>query len=246
MLDISPHQAAGGDITGGTVADWLVTGWFTPDYRPLAEAFAGNLRAHGAPCHLWSKPALGEWNTRRKPTVVLETMDAYPGKTVVLMDVDCVVRGDISPITHTNRDVGIVVIARNMANRTGLRHWLAMECSSRVVVFRPTDGARRFAQAWDAQIERSAFAHDEHSMAWAFLSSVGVGFTYIDQRFSGREVGQLPNAVIVHDSEHEKARKRQRGGLREVLRDIERRYFRTGRTKARKLQGEMSVLVETA
>jgi hypothetical protein len=237
---------AHGDLRGGHFGDWLVTGWFTPNYRPLAEAFAGNLRAHGAPYHLWAKPPLGEWNTRRKPSVVLDTMDAYPGKTVVLMDVDCTIRGDISPITRTNRDVGIVVIARNMRNGRRWRHWLAMECSSRVVVFRPTDGARRFAKAWAAQIERSAFPHDEHAMAWAFLSSVGVDFSYIDQRFSGREVGQLPDAVIVHDSEHEKARKHQRGGLREVLRDIERRYFRTGRTKARKLQGEMSVLVETA
>jgi hypothetical protein len=247
MHDISPSGTGVGDIKGGTVGDWLVTGWFTPNYRPLAEAFAANLSQHGAPFHLWAKPNLGKgWNTSRKPAVVLETMAAYPGKTVVLMDVDCIVRGDIAPITRTNRDVGIVVIARNMRNGRHWRHWLAVECSSRVVVFRPTDGARAFAKTWAARIERSAFPHDEHSMAWAFLASVGVHFSYIDQRYSGREVGQLPDAVICHDSAHEKQRKGQRSGFKAALQAIERRYFRTGRTKAGKLKGELSVLIESA
>ena len=46
--------------------------------------------------------------------MVLEAMDAYPGKTVILMDVDCLVRGDIEPVTQIGGDVGIVVIARNV------------------------------------------------------------------------------------------------------------------------------------
>jgi hypothetical protein len=30
--------------------------------------------------------------------VVLEAMDRYPGKTVILMDIDCQVHGDIRPV----------------------------------------------------------------------------------------------------------------------------------------------------
>ena len=80
---------ASGDLVGGQIGDWLVIGWFTEDstYRPLAEAFGANLSQHGAPFHLFAKPSLGAWNTRWKPAVVLEAMDAYPGKTLVLMDV---------------------------------------------------------------------------------------------------------------------------------------------------------------
>jgi hypothetical protein len=98
------------------LGDWLAIGWFTEDstYRPLAEALAANLSQHGAPFHLFAKPSLGAWNTRRKPAVVLEAMDAYPGKTLVLMDVDCRLRGDIEPVTQIGGDVGIVVIARNV------------------------------------------------------------------------------------------------------------------------------------
>ena len=156
-----------GDYTGGQVDDWLVTGWFTEDatYQPLAEAFAANLREHGVPFHLFAKPSVGAWNTGRKPLVVLEAMDAYPGKAVVLMDVDCVVRGDIAPVTRIDADVGVVVIARNVRKGKRLAHWIATECSSRVVVFRPTKGARAFAMNWSEQIARSDISPPA-STAW--------------------------------------------------------------------------------
>ena len=237
-----------GDLVGGQVGDWLVTGWFTEDdvYRPLAEAFAFSLSEHGAPFHLWAKPALGTWNTRRKPEVVLEAMDAYPGKTVVLMDVDCVLSGNIAPVTQIHGDVGIVVIARNVRRKRRWAHWLSVECSSRVVVFRPTDGARVFAQTWADQIERSHVNHDEHSMAWAYLSSPGVRFDYIDQAYSGRETGTVPDAVIVHDSAHDEQRRAERGPIKRVLRAFERRFLRTGRTRSSRLKGELGVLLKAS
>jgi hypothetical protein len=231
---------ADGDIRGGLADDWLVVGWFTPSYRSLSEAFAAQLDQHGAPHHLFARPSLGEWNTTRKPAVVMEAMDAYPGKTIVLMDVDCIIRGEVEPVTQVAGDVGIVVIARNQKNGKRWRHWLALECSSRVVVFRPTDKARAFAQKWASHISDSAVCHDEHSMAWAFLSSPDVRFTYLDQAYSGREVSLLPDGIITHDSAHEK---RKRGGFKQWLRAIEQ-PFRTGRTKADKLQGEMSSLLK--
>jgi hypothetical protein len=149
-----------GDLLGGQLGDWLAIGWFTEDstYRPLAEALAANLSQHGAPFHLFAKPSLGAWNTRRKPAVVLEAMDAYPGKTLVLMDVDCRLRGDIEPVTQIGGDVGIVVIARNVRRRRRWAHWLSVECSSRVVVLRPTEGARAFARTWAAQSLNRKFA----------------------------------------------------------------------------------------
>jgi hypothetical protein len=230
-----------GDLIGGQVGDW-----FTPNYRPLAEAFAANLSEHGAPFHLFAKPSLGAWNTRRKPAVVLEAMDAYPGKTVVLMDVDCRLRGDIEPVTQIGGDVGIVVIARNVRRRRRWAHWLSVECSSRVVVLRPTEGARAFARTWAAQIEASAVNHDEHSMAWAYLSSPGVHFDYIDQKYSAREIGRIPDAVIEHDSAHDEARRASRGRFQTLLREVERRFLRTGRTRQSRLKGEMSVLVKAS
>ena len=212
-----------GDLVGGHIGDWLVTGWFTPNYRPLA---------------------LGGWDTSPKPAVALEAMDLYPGKTLVLMDVDCIVRGDIAPVTQIRGDVGVTVIARNTRKGRRWSHSLLVEASSRVVVFRPTAGARAFAQAWADEIERSAIRHDENSMAWAFLSSPGVDFDYIPQEFSGREAGTVPDAVIVHDSAHDEQRRAARGPFKQALRAFERRFLRSGRTRQSRLKGEMSVLVK--
>lgn len=234
-------MAVSGDIIAEGKRDWLVIGWFTPDYRPLANKLAANLAEHGAHFHLFAKPALGTWNTRRKPEVVLEAMDRYPGKTLVLMDVDCVVRGNITPAADILGDVGIIVIARNQRRRRRVAHWLAMECSSRVVVFRPTDKARAFAETWADTIERSDVNHDEHSMAWAYLASPSVDFEYIDQAYSGRELGQVAGAVIEHDSAHDEQRRARRGPIRQALRAFERRFLRSGRSQESRLQGALSV-----
>ena len=237
---------ADNDIRGGQVGDWLVTGWFTPDYRPLAEAFAANLAEHSAPFHLFAKPQLGGWDTSPKPAVVLEAMDLYPGKTLVLMDVDCIVRGDIAPVTQIRGDVGVTVIARNTRKGRRWSHSLLVEASSRVVVFRPTAGARAFAQAWADEIERSTIRQDENSMAWAYLSSPGVRFDYIDQAYSGREAGTVPDAVIVHNSAHDELRRPARGPFKQALRAFERRFLRSGRTRASRLKGEMAVLLKAS
>ena len=234
-----------GHPIGGTVGDWLAIGWFTPDYRPLAEAFAAKLAEHRAPFHLFAKSSLGAWNTRRKPTVVMEAMEAYPGKTLVLMDIDCILHDDIAPVTDIAGDAGVVVIARNMRKGRKWKHWIATECSSRVVVFRPTEGARAFASKWAETIKRRDFAHDEHSMIWAMLFSLSTTrFDYIDQLYSAREIGQIPDAVIVHDSAHDEERRASRGRFKTLLREFERRLLRTGRTRQSRLKGEMSVLVK--
>ena len=114
------------------------------------------------------------------------------------------------------------------------------------MVFRPTEGARAFAQTWADTIERSTVNHDEHSMAWAYLSSPGIHFDYIDQRFSAREIGQIADALIEHDSAHDEERRASRGRFKTLLREFERRFLRSGRTRQSRLKGEMSVLVKAS
>jgi len=246
---MSTATATPSDIKSGAIpGDWLVIGWFTPDYRPLAEAFATNLAEHQIPHHLFAKAKLDAgWNTLRKPSVVLEAMELYPDRTLVLMDVDCIVRGDISPVVDVAGDVGITVICQNVPGRTDRRwrrgrdaewrHWIATECSSRVVVFRPTEGARAFAKAWEWHIDHGHVNHDEHSMVWAFMRSAGrTSFSYLDRRYSGREVTDILDGVIVHDSAHTKQRTKVRGRIKSALRHLERRLLRSGRSRAAKQQ----------
>src|SRR5262245_42692702 len=136
--------SASGDMVGGQVGDWLVTGWFTPDYPAVGRGIRGQPDRARRRISLVGEAIARRLEHSRKPSVVLETMDAYPGKTIILADVDCVMRGDVAPAAQIDGDVGITVIARNVHNGRKWRHWISTECSSRVVVFRPTGGARTF------------------------------------------------------------------------------------------------------
>jgi hypothetical protein len=207
---------------------WLVAGWFTPDYGPRAKQLASSLDAVGAPYHLWSRDKVtGGWDVLRKAAVVLQTMDAYPGKTLVLMDVDCVVRGDIAPATNLAADVALTIKPRLSRNLLWWQRRLVVTLGSRVMVFRPTEGARSFAQEWDrlcAQTRRGRSA--EIPLAWAFLLRPDLSYAQLDKRYAGREVdlsGDVPSdAVICHDRAH---------GKRTLLQAVEQRLFRKGRTK---------------
>jgi len=220
------------DIRGGTPTDWLVCGWFTPDYRHLAEKFAANLDQAGAPYHLWAKPKSERgWNTWRKPSVVLETIDAYPGKTVILMDVDCVVRGDIEPVSRIAGDVGLTIIARSARLFWPPHERIVIKAISRVVVFRPMKAARGFASEWARRCEATHYEGDEAALRAAFLTCPGVAFSHLDRRYSGLHEGA--EAVVGHESEHAKTRLPTIG---ERLKGIEQ-HFRTGRTRAAKQAG---------
>lgn len=212
------------DIRGiAPVGDWLVVGWFTPDYRPLAEKFAANLEAYQAPFHLFfkSKSEKG-WNTWRKPSVVLEAMAAYPDRTLVLMDVDCILNGDIAPLTEIGGDVGIRVNARRARLLWPMHKRVVLKATSQVAVFHPTEGAKRFASEWERQCAQTHYSGDEAAMLQAFLTVPGVAFTQIGKP-----------TMVGHESAHAGRKPRT---VKERLKAIERR-FRTGRTQAAKEAG---------
>jgi hypothetical protein len=227
------HTATAGDIKGGAQGDWLVTGWFTPNYRPLAEKLAANLTEFNAPFHLWAKSkAASGWNTWRKPSVVIETLDAYPGRTVILMDTDCIVRGDLAPMVDFDGDVSLTLKARHVRLLHGLHKRLTLKTSSRVVVFRPTAGARLFAQEWERLLQSSPYEGDEVCMVMAFLRRAEISYCHLDPRFAGDEVGNtVSDAVISHYGAHGRTKSSRLGN---ALKEIERRCFRRGRSQAAK------------
>lgn len=222
---------AGGDIQRTDDSkDWLVIGWFTPDYRPLAVKLAGTLEAHGAPHHLFSKEKRhGVWDVRRKPSVIIEAMDAHPGKTLILMDVDCIVTGDLTPAARLTTDLAVSIKARPRKWQRGI----VITLGSRVVVFRPTTQARSFVTDWVRLSEQAPVgASTEVGMAWAFVARPDVTYSHLDQRYAGLERDAshaLDNVVVWHDSAHEKG---QRTSLRNRIKSVERRWFRAGRTKS--------------
>jgi len=224
-------ELSGLDIISPEITrDWLVIGWFTPDYRRLAERFAGNLKRFSIPHHLFAKPIGSGWDTSPKPSVVLEAMAVYPGKTIVLMDVDCVVKEDIGPALNFDRDVAFSLSLRRR------RHYrTTIYSSSRVMIFKPTEGAQRFAAAWQKYC-RGPERNDEINLTHCYIHNGDIAHAQLDQRYAAWEVGSTsapPGTVIWHQSAHAKATARS---LRSIIRLVEK-PFRRGRSRARKAAG---------
>jgi hypothetical protein len=190
------------DLVGsGAPAGWLVIGFFTPNYRPLAEAFAANLETHDIPFHLLARNRVpGQWaaQTLQKPAVVLDAFARYPGKTLILMDVDCEVRGDIAPITALPHDIALY---------WKRDHGPCSQPSSRVLVLKPTQAARAMVETWAglcASARESEVRGDELLLAPALAD---VPTDMLPRRYSGACYYSSPDSfVIVHKSEHEKGR----------------------------------------
>ncbi len=239
MYDYNPTPGAFDMMRRDETKDWIVTGWYTPDYRKMASSFARSLDAVQAPYHIYprDKSAVG-WDPRQKASVVLQAMKEYPGRTIILMDVDCLVQGSIDPLLDTLRDspaadVALSVKARQKTRRKHGQQPLVFMISSRVVMFRPTTMAHRFALEWDKLCRSTDMIDDETALAWTYLKCGTVGFAQLDQRYAGLEVGVptlVENVVVLHDSAHGKHSPQPR--WRTFLKGIERKYFRTGRTKA--------------
>lgn len=125
------------------VAMYIVTGFYTPNYSAIADSFRHNLNEHSIPHKLYPVEMLGgTWQvqTLRKPEIALRALDEHPDRIVILMDVDCSVHGDLSPLLEPQCDVAVYPL-RN--KRRG-----SLSASTRVVVLHQTLGARHLLTAW--------------------------------------------------------------------------------------------------
>lgn len=205
---------------------YIVTGFFTPDakYARLAETFAANLDRLSIPHQLYAVSFDGGWDRQlmAKPDVVLRCMAAHPGKTVVLMDIDCIVRGDIAPALGAEGDV--LLHMRTKLNGRRATTWP----SSRVVAFKSTPGARVLAAKWLAVCKRAAedaspgdTLDDERLLMAAISSTPGVLLSILPDAYAAHEIDEIgSDAVIVHQSAHDEVRKAWR--LQRALKEIRR------------------------
>lgn len=199
--------------TAPSGAEWIVCAFFTPDYRPLAERLAADLARHHAPYHLFACAASERsirQTTRRRPEFILRAMDRYPEKKIVFMDADCRVRFGISYLAERRADVAHYMKA--VPSRK-LSQWRRMRfgCCDRVMVFAPTEGARNFVTAWEAEGERNDIPRkggSEWIRSHAMVRTTGVTFEQLPSAYSGVELNRAAvSDVIVHDSEYRRRKK---------------------------------------
>jgi len=203
-------ESAGHIHTEPCIDDWLVCGWFTDDaiYRPLAEQLAQSLNMVGTPYDLACVSRdEGSWeaNTIQKPFQILAAMDRHPDKTILFLDVDFVVRGDLSPLVGVPGDIGLKLVARR--RRNGSTRLLA---SSQIVVVKPTRGAREFVSAWvRLSQERPQWGDTAETylpLAFGEVANCSVGI--LDQTYA--------KSVLDHLWANRRAGRKARGRVREI------------------------------
>lgn len=199
------------DIVGGrSDLEWIVCGWFTPDYRERAEMLAQGLTMHGAPFHLfavskhWTGGTETDWQgeVRRKPLMLRHAMTTYPAKTIAFMDVDCIVKGPIDDIEDMMGDVSFQLYVKGNTRK----HRINAYTSSRVVMVRPNGAARFFVDHWiDACSEGASDGHGDESYQVVALSrAIGVRWSQIDPRMAAVEVTNPQEGVLIaHNSVHD-------------------------------------------
>lgn len=180
--------------------DFIVCGWFTPDYRHWWDRLRRNLDDIGAPHDFVEVSKLdGSWerNTRQKPLVVLSAMDRHLGKSLIVLDVDCTIPGGLDGLRELASLPGDIAIWLQAKWKKG-----RAELSARngTMVIHPTPEAREFVERWiDATRSAPRYANDQHAMLMALGQVQGLTITSLDIRFTATPGSRCENPVILHD-----------------------------------------------
>lgn len=220
----------GSDIRQSFGSDFIVIGFFTPDYEPSAAAFSKNLIGHRISHHLYARPVLGDsWysQTRQKPTILAQARKDYPNVPLIFMDVDCTVRGDISGILDSPGDLAM----RTKGTALGSTR-RALKPTTRVLLVRPSAGADAFIAAWEDGCRHAGNGDSAEAVLIEVMSDSAERYAIgtLPLKYAGIELHDAPpNAVVVHDSIHDQTRPAW------ALRRSAQRYFRAGRNAAYRL-----------
>jgi hypothetical protein len=232
MVDLKTREnkdnpVQGSDIRQSFGSNFLVIGFFTPNYEPAASAFSRNLAEHQISHHLYARPILGNgWysETRQKPTVLADARRDYPDRPLIFMDVDCSVRGDISGILQSPGDLAM----RTKGTALGsVRR--ALKPTTRVLLLRPTPGADAFISQWVAGCQDAANGDSAEAVLIEVMSDSLERYAIgtLPLKYAGIELRDAPaDAAVVHDSIHDQTRPGW------ALRQSAQRYFRAGRNAA--------------
>ena len=187
--------------------EFVVCGWYTPDYKVWADRLLSNLTALGLPHDFVVVPKpIAEWEsiTLLKPQQVLAAMDRNPGKTIIFLDVDCEVLSASAMVSLSEiiGDVGFYL--RTKFRRSGALKWSPR---SGTMVFKPSLNARKFVEMWrDLSVSAPAYAVDQDMLAIT-LGKHPWSITFIDIRHCAIEGDKVSDPWILHYSASENVHK---------------------------------------
>ena len=174
---------------------YVVCGFWTPDYAPWASALRASLHVHKQPHDLVpADKVAGGWeaNTLRKASEVAKAMQRNPDKVIVWLDVDCIVKGDLSPLAEL-WGVDVAVYMHGRRKRMG---GYKLHAITRTIVLRPTVEARAFVAEWEKLSASARFGDvDQTTFLLALAASTGTSFQPLERKWSAVE-GE--DGIIVH------------------------------------------------
>jgi hypothetical protein len=172
---------------------YIVAGWYTPDYKHWADRLIKNLDNL---CELTDfvevpkKDGGWEANTLRKPFQILDAMDRNPDRTIIFLDVDCVVRRQLFDLAQIPGDFGVHMRwRRNFKNRSG------------TMVIKPTAKACEMLARW-ARLNEEAPAGtvDQMTLPQAIMQTEGLSLTILETRYCAVAADALADPIILHDN----------------------------------------------
>ncbi len=178
------------------LSSYVICGWYTPRYRHWWPALQASLEHHRQPfdfVEVEQPPGTWEAATLQKPVQIMDAMRRHPSEVVVFIDVDCVVRGDLSPLAELRGDV-----AMYLRGRRGRIAGYKLHARTGTVVLKPTRGARDFVATWCEMSDCCRYGEvDQLSFALAMGSCPDTTFQPLDERWCG--IKGDPKAIILHD-----------------------------------------------
>lgn len=186
----------------------VVTGFFTPDYFPLADAFSQNLIQHGIPHTLYNVPSAA-WAEAilLKPRIVKLAMEDHPESTVILMDIDCILSDTLAPALAFLGDLSLFMGVRFKKAFGKKRTRLRVLPSSRIIAWKATAKSMELLDNW----ERLCALHlsdvpntdDEQLLMLAIGRTPSVAVNIIDGRYAAQDPQYaLKDAIVIHHSAH--------------------------------------------
>jgi len=182
-------------------ANYCIVGFFTPNYRAIAKRFSDNLREYDIPHHLVAYPTLPSWEAAilRKPEVLAAFMNSHPDRVHVLMDVDSVVRGPLTPLAEVKGKDALVTFYKRRSMKAA---------SSRITVWFPTPASFRLVEAWHDECRTADIPCDEVCLTYA-INGFGQGMAIepVPEGYRGVEMNHRNKAdIVVHWSAHDATR----------------------------------------
>jgi hypothetical protein len=177
------------------VTNYVVCGWYTPDYRRWWDALRPTLEAWGAPHDFVEVPkAPGGWeaNTMAKPHHLLAALDRHPDKVVIFVDVDCTVHGALEPLARIRGDVAFYIRTKR---KRGAK-WGSIR--SGTLVLRPTPAARDFVETWIRQ--RAEFGDVDQNTLMLAVCEARCSFEPLPVAYCCIPADKVAAPIIFHDS----------------------------------------------